>query len=119
MSYPKIKEYLQTIYGVFKMVHQKSVVQKDKRMSYIALSIYNYLLKVAKDFDVDLKTIEVSNSVNMLPFFEYIEFFSIPLYDFSTIKESDVDVNNNRDIERYVLTNIYYITQQQKMPTKV
>jgi hypothetical protein len=33
------------------------------------------------------------------------------LYDFSKIKETDMDVSNSTDIERFVLSHIYYLTQ--------
>ena len=35
-------------------------------------------------------------------------------YDFNNIDLSDVDVNKDEDLEKYVLTHIYYITQKAK-----
>jgi len=47
----------------------------------------------------------------MIPIFEYIAHNNIELYDFSKIEVSDVDTNKKEDLERFVLTHIYYITQ--------
>ena len=49
-----------------------------------------------------------------MPIFEYISHNNVELYDFNNIELSDVDVTKNEDLERYVLTHIYYITQKAK-----
>ena len=60
---------------------------------------------------LDLKSISQKESINLIPFFEYISHNNIELYDFNKIKMEDVDTSQNADLERFVLTHIYYITQ--------
>jgi len=49
--------------------------------------------------------------INLIPIFEYINHKNIDYYDFSKIDMADVDTNNKDDLERFVLSHIYYITQ--------
>ncbi len=114
MSYEKMKEYVESLFNVFIMINDNESVKKDRRFQIITLVIFNYVRKMAKDNDVDLGKIEIKKPVNLLPVFEYIAHNSIKLYDFKNIDLSDVDVNRNEDLERYVLTHIYYITQKAK-----
>jgi hypothetical protein len=48
----------------------------------------------------------------MLPFFDYIRYKNIELYDLDNIKETDVDMNKDEDKEKYILSYIYYITKK-------
>jgi UV DNA damage repair endonuclease len=66
---------------------------------------------MAIEFKVDLKELKEPELVNLIPVFEYISHNNIELYDFSTIDMNDVDITKESDIERFVLTHIYYITQ--------
>jgi hypothetical protein len=77
----------------------------------IGLMIYNYIRKLAKDNNVDLKEIKETDVINLIPIFEYISYNSIELYDFSKIEFTDVDTSTNDDLERFILTHVYYITQ--------
>lgn len=111
MVYDKMNEYIETIFNVFKMVNTKADYQKDKKMKIISLIIYNYVLKMSKDYNVDLKNIPQKDNIILMPFFEYISHNNIELYDFNKIKIEDVDTSKNSDLERFVLSHIYYITQ--------
>lgn len=111
MVYDKMNDYIESIFTVFKTVNQKAEQKNDKKMKYIALLIYNYVLKTSKDIGVDLKTIKEAESINLIPFFEYVSYNNIEFFDFNTIKMEDVDVTKAADLERFVLTHIYYITQ--------
>lgn len=113
-SYDKMSDYIGSIFNVFQLVNRKAEKQQDKRMKMIALMIYNYVRKMAKDNDIDLKTISEPDTINLIPIFEYIAYNNIELYDFTKIDVSDVDTSKNEDLERFVLTHIYYITQQKK-----
>jgi hypothetical protein len=85
-------------------------------MKAIALTIYNYVLKLSKDNNIDLNTSEQIETdienINLIPFFEYIAFHNIEFYDFKNIQITDVDINNAKDLERFVLSHVYYITQK-------
>ena len=72
MVYDKMNEYIESIFTVFRMVNSKADYQNDKKMKIISLVIYNYVLKMSKDFNVDLKSISQKESINLIPFFEYI-----------------------------------------------
>jgi len=110
-KYDKMPEFVEAVFHVFNLVNKKAQKQQDKRLKIIALTIYNYVRKIANDVNIDLKTINEPESINLIPIFEYISYNNIELYDFSTINVSDVDVSKNEDLEKFVLTHIYYITQ--------
>jgi hypothetical protein len=111
MAYDKMNDYIESVFTVFKTVNKKAEQKQDKKMKFIALMIYNYVLKTSKDNDVDLKTINDTDRINLIPFFEYVSYNNIEFFDFSKIKMEDIDVTNAADLERFVLTHIYYITQ--------
>jgi hypothetical protein len=67
---------------------------------------------LAKLHNIDLKQVQNSSDINLIPFFEYINFKNIELFDFDKIKIEDVDTSKNEDVERFVLSHIYYITQK-------
>lgn len=111
MVYDKINNYIESIFSVFKMVHKKSQQKNDKKMKFIALMIYNYVIKIAKDNHVNLNTINDCDSINLIPFFEFVSYNNIEFYDFNNIEMEDVDVTKASDLERFVVTHIYYLTQ--------
>jgi hypothetical protein len=110
-KYDKMNEYVSSLFNVFKIIYQKAEKQKEQRMKAIAISIYNYVLKISKDNNIELNIDEPMNSINLIPFFEYVSFHNIEFYDFKNIQITDVDINNEKDLERFVLSHIYYITQ--------
>ena len=114
MSYDKMKDYVESLFNVFHMINENESVKKDRRFQIIALVIFNYVRKMAKDNDVNLKDVQIKKPINLMPVFEYISHNNIELYDFNNISLQDVDVTKNDDLERYVLTHVYYITQKAK-----
>jgi UV DNA damage repair endonuclease len=104
-------EFVESVFHVFQLVNKKAETQRDKRLKMICLTIYNYVKKIANDMNIDLKTINEAECINLIPIFEYIAYNNIELYDFSKINVNDVDVTKNEDLEKFVLTHIYYITQ--------
>ena len=116
MVYDKMNEYIEVLIHVFKMVKRMSV-EKNSKFKYIAMLIYNYTIRLAKDNNVDLTklnvTIDDKSPINLIPFFEYVSHNNIEFYDFEKIDHYNVDVNKKEDVERFVLSHIYYITQKQ------
>jgi hypothetical protein len=112
MSYDKMKDFIETIYNVFNIVNVKADSKRDKRLKYIAVLILGYVTKLAKDHDVNLKEIEEPVLINLIPFFEYITFKDIKLLEFDKITVEDIDVSKSDDIERFILSHVYYITQK-------
>ena len=120
MAYDKMNEYINTIFHVYMMVVKMTHDNKNKhnKLKCISLVIYNYVMQLAIDTGVDLSKINIANCVepakidiNLVYFFEYIAHNNIELYDFNKIDESDVDISKHADIERFVLSHIYYLTQ--------
>jgi hypothetical protein len=111
-NYDKMPEFIESIFNVFKMLNKKVENQNDKRTKMISLVIFNYVKKMAKDFDINLKELVEPEFINLIPVFEYISYNNIQLYDFTKIDMNDVDITKNADLERFVLTHVYYITQK-------
>ena len=123
MAYDRMKEYIDTIFQVYIMVinmshNNKNSIKHNAKLKCISLVIYNYVMQLAIDTGVDLSKINIANCVepakidiNLVYFFEYIAHNNIELYDFNKIDESDVDISKHADIERFVLSHIYYLTQ--------
>jgi len=109
--YDKMDEYITSVYNVFQMVNRKAGEQQDKRFKMIGLTIYNYVRYMAKEHDIDLKDIKEPETINLIPVFEYIAANNIELYDFSNINMNDVNITIKEDLERFVISHIYYITQ--------
>ena len=110
-GYDKMNDYISSLFSVFKMVNKKGVDQKDKRLQMIALTIYNYTRYMATEYNVDLSGLSDVEMINLIPIFEYVSYNNIEFYDFSKIDIADVDVKKKEDLERFVLSHIYYITQ--------
>ena len=109
--YDKMEDFVTSIFNVFKMVNKKAERQQDKRLKIICLIIFNYVRYMAKEFDINLIDIKEEESINLIPVFEYVAANNIELYDFLDIDINDVDVTKKDDLERFVLSHIYYITQ--------
>ncbi len=109
--YDKMDEYITSIFNVFQMVNRKAEKQQDKRFKMIGLTILNYVRFIANEYKIDLKNITEPESINLIPVFEYVAINNIELYDFSNININDVDITKKDDLERFVLSHIYYITQ--------
>jgi len=109
--YDKMEDFVTSIFNVFKMVNRKAERQQDRRLKIICLIIFNYVKHMAKEFDINLMDVKEEESINLIPIFEYVAANNIELYDFLNIDINDVDVNQKDDLERFVLSHIYYITQ--------
>lgn len=111
-EYDKMPDYIASLFSVFKMVHKKGADQKDKRLQMIALTIYNYTRYMATQYEVDLSALTDPEIINLIPIFEYVSYKNIEFYDFTKINIDEVDVRKKEDLEKFVLSHIYYITQQ-------
>ena len=103
--------YIESLLNVFHLVNVRSEQQKDKRMKMIAMVIYNYIIFMSKENSIDLMTLSRQERINLQPIFEYISSNNIELYDFKSIDINDVDISKKNDLERFVLSHVYYITQ--------
>jgi len=112
--YDNMNKYVSSVFNVFQMVNRKAEQQQDKKLKMIGLIIYNYSKYMSKEYDVNLKDLLEPESINLIPIFEYVSVNNIELYDFTNINMDDVDITKKEDLERYVLSHIYYITQSKK-----
>ena len=112
--YDKMEDFIKSVFNVFQMVNKKAEQQQDKRLKIIGLTIYNYARYMAKEYEIDLKIVRETESINLIPVFEYVAANNIELYDFSNINLTDVDITKKEDLERFVISHIYYITQGKK-----
>jgi hypothetical protein len=115
-EYDKMGDYIASLFSVFKMINKKGADQKDKRLQMIALTIYNYTRYMATQYAVDLSALEDGEMINLIPIFEYVSYKNIEFYDFTKIEIMDLDVRKKEDLERFVLSHIYYITQPTSLP---
>jgi len=109
--YDKMDDYVTSMFSIFKMVNNKAEKQQDKRLKMIALTMYNYVRFMSKEHNIDLQSINNLESINLIPVFEYVAANNIEFYDFSNININDLDVTKREDLERFVLSHVYYITQ--------
>lgn len=114
--YDKMEDYISSLFNVFLMAKTKAEQKKDRRFQMISLVIYNYVSYMAKQYNISLKDISTQETINLIPVFEYISMNDVELYDFTKINANDVDITKKEDLERYVLTHVYYITQLNPPP---
>ena len=105
------EEYIKSVYNIFQMVN-KMPQTESKKTKYIALLIFKYIFNIAKSENIDLRNIQEPEFINLIPFFEYVTENNIDFLDFKNINESDIDISKPEDVERFILSHIYYITQK-------
>lgn len=105
-------EYFVSVKSICNMLFQKSKTTNDKKLQFISIMIFNYLTSVLKQQGLDYSTIEMSDNINIVPLLEYKDVNNIELYDLQSIDMKDLDVTNENDIERFVLSHIFYMFQK-------
>lgn len=108
----KTQEYIVSIKSICNMLLQKSKITNDKKLQFISIMIFNYLTSVLKQQGLDYSNIETSDNINIVPLLEYKHVNKIELYDLQKIDMKDLDVTNENDIERFVLSHIFYMFQK-------
>jgi hypothetical protein len=114
MGYFKKPEYIYCIFNIWKKINEKAEKSDSRRLFGISKVILNYTNFIIKESNIEIKEIPIEDSenINMRPYFEYISMNKIQLIDFKNVQITDIDISNDEDIERYVLSHIYYITQK-------
>lgn len=115
-----MEAFIETIYRIFLLANRKAEMQQDKRLKFICLAIFNYVRDLAKEHEVDLRTITfdpANTTVNLVPFFAYIEKNEVQLLNLQTATINSINVGNKKDLERYVLSQVYYLTQSTQTTT--
>jgi tRNA uridine 5-carbamoylmethylation protein Kti12 len=112
MVYHKSNEYIETICSVSDMLSSKATISDNIRLKTISQVIQNYTLQILKETNVNVEKLNKNEYINMVPFFEYVSFNKIEFFDFNKMQPQDIDVTSEADLERYVLSHIYYISQK-------
>ena len=71
--------------------------------------IFNYLIACCNERKVLLKHLNKNENFDMKPVYDYIDENKIQILDLNNILPQDIDISNPQDIERFVLSHIYYI----------
>ena len=108
-SAPKTIEYLVSVKSISNMLFNKAKDTNDKRLHFISLMIFNYLKGELRDPKIDYSSIELQDCINLVPLYEYMATNNIELYDLKKIGVDDVDANKQADVERFVLSHIFYM----------
>jgi len=109
MGFEKSKDYVESIYNFMEVLYAKANKLNDNKLKQICKLIFNYLMSCCNDTNLLLKNLNKDENFNMKPVHDYIINNKIELFDFNNIKLEDVNLNNANDIERFVLSHIYYI----------
>ena len=109
MVYEKSKEYVESIYNFMEVLFIKANKLNDKKLLHICRMIFNYLISCCNETKLLIKNLSKDDKFSMKPVYDYIINNKIELFDFNNISLEDVNIQNSNDIERFVLTHIYYI----------
>jgi hypothetical protein len=110
MTFPKTREYVETLYSVTKLLIEKAKTSEDPKLNGIARLIYMYFLKSCNELKLRSNDFSITNSeIDITSLMEYISQNNIQLYDLKYMSMSEMDYNNVSDIERYTLSHILYI----------
>jgi len=111
----KSREYTHSLFQVFLTFKYMAFNNNDNKMKMMAVILYKYIRAVAHLCSIDLREYEnmPSEKVELMPIFEYIRNNNIQLLTKEQLNDPNLKFNENSpvDFERFVLSNIYYITQ--------
>lgn len=109
MNSEKSKEYIESIYNFMEVLYKKAVKLGDNKLIQISKLIFNYVVTCCAESKVLIKDLTKNEDFDMKPVYEYITNNKIGIMDLNNIQIQEIDINNPQDIERFVLSHIYYI----------
>jgi hypothetical protein len=109
MGFEKSIEYIESIFNFMEVLYKKAVNLNDKKLIQICKMIFNYLIACCDERKVLLKHLNKNENFDMKPVYDYIDENKIQILDLNNILPQDIDISNPQDIERFVLSHIYYI----------
>ena len=111
MQFEKSVEYIESIFNVCNILFNKAKETNDRKLFFISKLVGNYLMKISMENNVALTfdRLNRTGEINKKPIIEYIATNEIKLYDLKNMEMSDMNISDPNDIERYVLSHIYYI----------
>lgn len=111
MTYPKTREFANTIFNICDILFATCNKTNDKTLRGIATLILRYLFKILDNLELKTRDLTKNQKVNMVPFYEYVSTHNIKFLDLNTLSIDDLDMSNDDDVELFVLSHIHYITQ--------
>jgi hypothetical protein len=103
-------EYISAMNCICNTLFDRSMKSKDIKLRHISLMVYNYIVNMIKENNIDYKyTDGVTPTIDMVPIYDYIYQNQIVLYDLNSITVDDMDVNKKTDVERFILSHVNYI----------
>lgn len=109
MNYEKSKEYIESIFNFMDVLYNKAVKLNDRRLIQISKMIFKYVITCCSEVGLLIKDFKKNEDFDMKPVYEYITNNDIKILDLNNIKFEEIDIKNPLDIERFVLSHIYYI----------
>lgn len=109
MNYEKSKEYIDSIFNFMEVLYKKAVKLSDNKLIQISKLIFNYVVTCCRESKILIKDLTKNEDFDMKPVYEYITNNNISIMDLNNIQFQEIDINNPLDVERFVLSHIYYI----------
>jgi hypothetical protein len=109
MGFTKSKEYIESIFNFMEVLYKKALKLNDNKLINICKMIFNYLMTCCDESKILIKHLNKKEDFDMKPVYEYINENKIEIIDLNNISFSDIDISVPSDVERFVLSHIYYI----------
>jgi len=109
MTFEKSKDYIESIFNFLEVLYKKAVNLKDAKLIQICKMIFNYLITCCSECKILIKDLKKNEQFSMKPVYDYIDENNIQILDLINISLEDINISNPQDIERFVLSHIYYI----------
>lgn len=109
MNYEKSKEYIESIFNFMEVLYKKALKLSDNKLIQISKLIFNYVVTCCAESKILIKDLIKNEDFDMKPVYEYITNNKISIIDLNNIQVEEIDIRNPQDIERFVLSHIYYI----------
>lgn len=109
MTFEKSTEYIESIYNFMEVLYKKAISTKEHKLTYICKLIFNYLIQCCAENKILIKNLNKNDNFDMKPVYDYINVNNIEILDLHNVLPDTIDINNPLDIERFVLSHIYYI----------
>ena len=84
-----LTQFIETVYNVYLNVFKNAKTTNSRKMQSIAMIIYNYLMKLFIDHNVSMHDMKITDEINMIPFFQFIENSSLQGMTFDIRKAFD------------------------------
>jgi hypothetical protein len=91
------------------VLYKKAVKLSDNKLIQISKLIFNYVVTCCRESKILIKDLTKNEDFDMKPVYEYITNNNISIMDLNNIQFQEIDINNPLDVERFVLSHIYYI----------